>query len=278
MKISNKMLLLASVISVLIDNSAAALAENGYDSVGDQNKFLANGTPVMTLTGSTKQADFMGGASFAGPVTFSSSPTVFSPNVGIGTSNPLLPLHIESRGTADMLLQSDDDESAGVHYYNSEGAGWWVGKSSTKWTSLTGDSVNGFMFNYDSKYWKSARTVLFLQENGNVGIGTKTPHATLDVNGDVNATGLQLNGKPAIVSCTFEYKSIDMDQVDSATFANRKDRSNYGTQNFSVCQNNVPDKSWQVIGYDVCYDDDSGCTSDGLLCMYAKPNCIVSSQ
>ena len=95
MKISNKMLLLASVISVLIDNSTAALA-GGYDSTTDQNPFLANGTPVMTLTGSTRYAQFLGGASFAGPVTFLSSPTVFSPNVGIGTASPTWPLDVNS--------------------------------------------------------------------------------------------------------------------------------------------------------------------------------------
>ena len=67
--------------AVIACNSARA--DGGFDSVSDTNNFKANGTTVLTLTGSSKAASFMGDASFAGSIF--STGTITAPQGVVST-------------------------------------------------------------------------------------------------------------------------------------------------------------------------------------------------
>lgn len=48
---------------------------------------------------------------------------------------------------------------------------------------------------------------------------------------------------------------------------------NYGSAAGVLCINNVPDKTWEFIGFDECYEDGDKCTPDGQICYYAQQVC-----
>ncbi len=191
MKLSNKSLLLASVISILIDNSTAVLAENGYDSTGDHNKFLANGTQVMTLTGSTQQADFSGAITAGGGLAVAGS-AVFGGKLGIGTTTPAHQLDVEDTiGHSVIRVGSPSAYDSTLQLYSSDVAAVdATGKSTTTYTgwALLKNRDNGnFMINRDSAPDFGSFTAMSIMPSGNVGIGTTTPQATLDVNGTIKS-------------------------------------------------------------------------------------------
>ena len=68
-------------------------AAGGFDSVDDTNNFLANGNSVLTLTGSTKEADFAGAVTAAGNLGVTGS-AAFGGQVGIGTTTPQATLDV----------------------------------------------------------------------------------------------------------------------------------------------------------------------------------------
>ena len=197
MKISNKMLLLASVISVLIDNSTAALA-GGYDSTTDVNNFMANGTPVMTLTGSTKNAHFVGSVSVDGSVTsagilsapaginvnnnsflYSNGVATFAGSVGVGTASPIAALDVRGAVRAAQGAPSSVDISTNGYAFGADGDTGLFSPLRTDGPANNGND-NGelglFVNNHEA---------LHIKYTGKVGIGTENPQATLDVDGEV---------------------------------------------------------------------------------------------
>ena len=197
MKISNKSLLLASILSVLIDNSTAALA-GGYDSTTDVNNFMANGTPVMTLTGSTKNAHFVGSVSVDGSVTsagilsapaginvnnnsflYSNGAATFAGSVGVGTASPIAALDVRGAVRAARGAPSSSDISTNGYAFGADGDTGLFSPLRTDGPANNGNN-NGelglFVNNYEA---------LHIKYTGKVGIGTENPQATLDVNGEV---------------------------------------------------------------------------------------------
>jgi len=69
-------------------------------------------------------------------------------------------------------------------------------------------------------------------------------------------------------NCSYQYASV----VPSGE-GNFNYHQNYNTIQMQTCINNRPDDSWQFVGYDVCYEDDHDCSTDGLLCFYSKAVC-----
>ncbi len=97
-------------------------------------------------------------------------------NVGIGTTNPLLKLHIAGADMASVL----------VHETTNNVAGQLMADTGTVSLSSAFDHPIRFMINDTMK--------VIIEPSGNVGIGTASPAAKLDVVGTVNATAFTGDG------------------------------------------------------------------------------------
>jgi hypothetical protein len=121
-----------------------------------------------------------------------------SGNVGIGTTNPATKLEVagnlqvsnggtlKTTGGADGYLILDGTAGGEVQFSKSGSAKWALGTD----VGVAGDDLNLY------SYTGSAVRMSVLNSNGYVGIGTTTPGYKLDVNGEINATGLRVNGTP----------------------------------------------------------------------------------
>lgn len=105
-------------------------------------------------------------------------------NIGIGTTSP----------------------SQKVEAYNASGPTYFKASSGSVGTYLGTDGTNSYLqagaANQKIFISNSAGTALLTADTGtgNVGVGTASPTAKLDVNGTVNATGLTVNGSPVTSS------------------------------------------------------------------------------
>jgi hypothetical protein len=98
-------------------------------------------------------------------------------NVGIGTTTPSTPLHIESDPMAVLILQDPGpaDQQAGY-------VGFWNGNpTETAWVGFgTPGSPHFSIVNA-----RSGGNIALLPFAGNVGVGTSSPTAKLEVHGDI---------------------------------------------------------------------------------------------
>jgi len=99
--------------------------------------------------------------------------------VGIGTSNPVVDLHIAGGGTLRL-----EDTAVGIELIDSDDDDWKITAGSN--LSFSANSGGGPPFSW-------VEMVTF-ENTGNVGIGDTTPTTTLDVNGDITADSLYFNG------------------------------------------------------------------------------------
>ena len=90
-------------------------------------------------------------------------------HVGIGTATPAFPLSIRAAGTGEQLLGFEDPN----------------GKTKWNFNLLLGGNYSGLYFCETG----IANDRLFLQNGGNIGIGTLTPTAKLEVNGTLKVSG-----------------------------------------------------------------------------------------
>ena len=121
-------------------------------------------------------------------------------NVGIGTTNPIAPLHIENPTRSDILIKSSNIAGLEVNGEVSSNINLMGGSQSQRvginFIRGTTNSWNigmGNMPGNDLFIWNNdlGEPVLVIQETtNNVGIGTITPSAKLDVGGVLNAQGL----------------------------------------------------------------------------------------
>jgi hypothetical protein len=126
-------------------------------------------------------------------------------NVGIGTTNPVSPLHVKASGVYPLKLE--DSTASGKPGFDV----YYTGYPTTSGYSLYYDTVNAYV-NLDSKYAATAgnpygdinfrtkigggalATALTISAyTGNVGIGTTSPTTNLCVAGEIQASSLYVS-------------------------------------------------------------------------------------
>jgi hypothetical protein len=138
-------------------------------------------------------------------------------NLGIGTQNSDYPLHVSGSGALGIVYVSS------AHAYiradaavASQVAFSLAGAGIQKWAVFVDANSSDLSF-------ADTQTRLTLQSGGNVGIGTTSPAAKLDVNGGINASGSvviggtatkQSSGGPELLS----FQNLDNSHVAQATW------------------------------------------------------------
>ena len=94
-----------------------------------------------------------------------------SGNLGIGTASPSVKLHVSGSGTTQAILASGDNSTVYLRLINSTHNGGYLGYTSDNLTFLTGSTER-----------------MRLDSSGNLGIGTASPGARLEVSGSLTTT------------------------------------------------------------------------------------------
>lgn len=100
--------------------------------------------------------------------------------VGIGTSNPLTPLHLVTSGATEQRVEG----GAGAYYTLKDNSG----PLNSKFIRIADGSGNMYIQTVNDAY-TSATNLVTIQNNGFVGIGTTSPQQALDVSGNLRLTG-----------------------------------------------------------------------------------------
>jgi len=148
---------LIGMVVALIAVSAAAQTVNGTGTTLDT-------VPMVTATGSNPAT-----------TTFGNSPIAVSgSNVGIGTTTPARTLHVYANSSPGIALQTAQG-------------------TSDLWTMQADDTTQRFRFiNNTSGYGE----VMSILRNGNVGIGTTTPHSMLEIAGPISGELMRFSYNP----------------------------------------------------------------------------------
>jgi hypothetical protein len=113
-------------------------------------------------------------------------------NVGIGTLAPASGLHLNSGDTSRLTLQHIDSTTgySEIAYRDSANLKWEAGVYSDSYSTAT--RQNGYyIFQARDKADTAVNAFrLFINDNGDVGIGTTAPAAKLDVSGVIRATDI----------------------------------------------------------------------------------------
>jgi len=128
-------------------------------------------------------------------------------NVGIGTSNPIAPLHIRGGPLYNnALIETDSTLGTWLNLINTTGTGrtWALINTGTDNT----EGAGAFLIR-DNNVGAVRATFL---PNGNVGLGTIVPNAKLDVRGDIR---LGANGEYTAIGASAENLSIIRGTVNS---------------------------------------------------------------
>lgn len=147
-----------------IGNNNYILKNNSLNSVALFSEYTTNNIGIGTSTPVNKLT-VNGNADFTG-------------NVGIGTNNPLQKLHVKGAGDQEIYIESTD---AGSHI----------------WSLQSNGNSNVSTFQIIDRTAVLSR--LGIDNNGNVGIGTTTPHSRLDLGITTGTSVTDVGGKKLAV-------------------------------------------------------------------------------
>jgi hypothetical protein len=122
---------------------------------------------------------------------FLSVASAYAQNVGIGTQQPIMPLHISADTSALFMIENKaplgvGETSAMYFRFNASGNGKYGGAIKAIGTSLV-DARLAF-FTYASSSPAVLLERLTILDNGNIGLGKNNPTSKLDVVGGITAT------------------------------------------------------------------------------------------
>jgi hypothetical protein len=136
-----------------------------------------------------------------------------SGNVGIGTSNPSIPLHLTATTNIPALIETTHtDGNARLRFTTASGTDWSIG-SNTNGNFTLFDAINNNNI-FVAEAGAGAST-LVVDSNSRVGIGTDSPTSKLDVAGTIKSTSLSLDDNNKLLVGTGDDLEIYHDGSDS---------------------------------------------------------------
>ncbi len=120
-----------------------------------------------------------------------SATNLLAQNVGIGTVDPLNRLHVSNNGSSVLLIENtqllDSGIATGLYLKTGNGNFPYTGAIKTIGQNLSESRLGLYTFASPNSFGLKER--LSILDNGNVGIGTTNPGATLEVAGLLKITG-----------------------------------------------------------------------------------------
>jgi hypothetical protein len=177
-----------------IGNYSTTVPKNGLYVYGNVGIGTTSPKAKLEVAGNTSldgTLDVTGEATLSNTLTVSGTgDSSFAGNVGIGTTSPSAKLHISSgtSGDAILLLEADTDDNNEydnpmIQLRQDNGT---VGINIGFDQANFGGNKFGIGRRYTNDYYD---TFIIDTANGNVGIGTTSPSAKLEVNGDIKIDG-----------------------------------------------------------------------------------------
>jgi hypothetical protein len=182
-------------LEISLTTGGAGQIITGIDNTtGVYSQWRVNGTATKGFIGTANQIvsgtsinDFaIDAAAVSGNLIFSASQSekmriLNSGNVGIGTTSPASQLHLSSTGQTVLTITGDSDSSGADVGYTGITMAW---SGAERWNiGPAGTGTNNLVFR------GAGSNLMTLTTGGDLGIGTASPGAKLDVDGAMRASG-----------------------------------------------------------------------------------------